>query len=73
MASAAKSIQERVTFAAFHGRTRRECRLLVRAVMRMPRAIRFLIGLAMGILAIVSLYGLLTADSPMISVVRAYR
>lgn len=73
MASAANSIQESVTFAAFHGRTRRECRLLARALMRMPRAIRVLIGIAMGILVIASLYGFLLADSSMISIVHAYR
>lgn len=72
MASAAKSIQQPITFAAFNGRTRRECRLVVRALMRMPHAIRILVGIAMGILAIASLYALLTADSSMIAIVHAY-
>ena len=63
MASAAEPIPQAVTFAAVRTRARRECRLFSRAVMRMPRVARISIGIALGVLSVISLYLLFSAGS----------
>ncbi len=56
MATAAEPIPQAVTFAAVRTRARRECRLFSRAIMRLPRAARISIGIALGALAVISRY-----------------
>jgi hypothetical protein len=63
MASLAKPVPQTVTFAVIRTRTRRECRLFSRALMRVPRKARVAIAISLGLLAICSLYLVLAVGS----------
>jgi hypothetical protein len=56
MATATESIPQTVTFEAVRTRARREFRLFSRAFMRLPRAARISAGIALGTVAVISLY-----------------
>jgi len=56
MESVSETVPSAVTFDSIRTRTRRECRLFSRALMRLPLAARICFGVALGVLALVSIY-----------------
>jgi len=56
MATAVEPVSQAIRFEAVRTRTRRECRLFSRALMRVPLVARIVIGIGLAFLAIASLY-----------------